>query len=363
MVVLSGACNRNSPQMIEQQISKKMDQVKKLNEEIALLEETIRQDSSSEIKFLVPVSVKTMQPESFQHFIEISGKLEAEENAFISPEMNGQIKTVHVKEGEAVKKGKLLVILNTSIIESSIKEIRTGLELAVKVYNKQKELWEQNIGSEMQYLEARNAKEQTEARLATLEAQLDMARIRAPFDGVVETLMMKEGELAIPGMQLIQMISLGNLKLYGNISERYMTRVKKGDMVVVNFPDAGGLSVRAPIFRVGNVIDNASRTFRIEVKINNRNKLLKPNMYSIIRVNDFSSSSAFIVSSVVIKQDIKGNYIYIADTEELKARKRYIKTGLSYEDQTMILDGISEGEKVIVKGFAQVSDGVDLSMR
>ena len=315
------------------------------------------------MKFRVPVSTKELQPEAFRHFIEVTGKLEAEEDAYISPEMNGQIETIHVNEGQTVKKGDLLVSLNTSLIESSIREVDAGLELATKFYDKQKELWDQSIGSEMQYLEAKNAVEQAEARLATLNVQLNMARVKAPFSGVVETIFKKEGELAVPGMQLVQLIRLDNLKLYGDISERYMTSISKGDDVIVNFPDVGGLSINAPIFRVGNVIDDASRTFRIEVKIDNKDKLLKPNMYSIIRINDFSSSSAYVVPSFVIKQDIKGNYLYIADTKENKARKRYVSTGLTYEDQTMIQEGVDKGEKVILLGFSQVSDGVDIDLR
>lgn len=363
LVILAGSCNMNSPQSTEKQISEKKSQIKKLNEEIALLEKDIQTESSSDLKFSVPVSVKVMETESFQHFIEITGKLEAEEDAVISPEMNGQIERIHVEEGDAVKKGQLLVSLNTSLLESSIREIETGLELANKLYDKQKELWDQKIGSEMQYLEAKNAKEQAEARLATLETQLDMSRIKAPFSGIVEAIMMKEGELAIPGMRLIQLINLGNLKLYGDISERYISSINKGDLVIVSFPDLEGLSFSTPIFRVGNVIDNANRTFSIEMKIDNRKRALKPNMYSIIAVKDFSSSSAYVVPSVAIKQDIKGSYIYIAGAEDSKARKRYVTTGLSNQDQTMILEGVSEKEKVIVKGFAQVSDGVYIDMR
>ena len=134
---------------------------------------------------------------------------------------------------------------------------------------------------------------------------------------------------------------------------------------MVNFPDVEGFNLKVPIHRVGNVIDNASRTFRIEIKISNRQRILKPNMYSTILVNDFQSSSAFVVPSVSIKQDIKGSYIYIASDEngETKARKRYIETGLSYKDQTMIKEGISEGEEVIIKGFAQVSDGVKIAVK
>jgi len=366
MVVLASACNMNSPEMLEQQLKKKKDQVRELNDQIASLEEQLAQNPGEEVAaFLVPVSVKAMDPQSFEHYIEITGKLEAEEDAFISPEMNGQIDKIYVREGQYANKGQLLLSLNTSITESSIQEVKTGLDLAIKLFEKQQELWDQKIGSEMQYLEAQNAKEQAEARLATLDAQLDMARVKAPFSGVVETIMLKEGELAAPGMQVIQMVSLNNLKLYGNISERYLTSIKKGDMVIVTFPDVEGLNVKVPIHWIGNVIDNASRTFRIEMKINNRQKSLKPNMYSTIQVNDFLTASAFVAPSVAIKQDIKGSYLYVATREEgeLKARKRYVETGLSYKDQTMIKEGVSQGEEVIVKGFAQVSDGVTISVK
>ena len=366
MVALASACNMNSPEMLEQQLKKKKDQVRELNDQIASLEEQLAQNPGDEIAaYLVPVSVKKMDPQPFEHYIEITGRLEAEADAFISPEMNGQIDRIYVKEGQSVQKGQLLLSLNTSITESSIQEVKTGLELATKLYEKQKELWDQKIGSEMQYLEAKNAKEQAEARLATLEAQLEMARVKAPFTGVVENIMLKEGELAAPGMQVIQMVSLNYLKIYGNISERYMTSIRKGDMVIVTFPDVEGLNVKVPIHRVGNVIDNASRTFRIEMKINNRQKTLKPNMYSTIQVNDFKTESAFVVPSIAIKQDIKGSYLYIATPEEgeIKARKRYIETGLSYQDQTMIKEGVTQGEEVIVKGFAQVSDGVNIAVK
>ncbi len=366
IIFLAGACQMNSPKMLEQQLKKKKDKVRELNDQIASLEKQLAQNpGEEEARFLIPVTIKTMHPEPFEHFVEITGKLEAEEDAFISPEMSGQIDIIHVREGQYVNQGQLLVSLNTSVTESSIQEVKTGLELATRLYEKQKELWDQKIGSELQYLEAKNAKEQAEARLATLEAQLGMARIKAPFSGIVETILLKEGELAVPGMQLIQLVSLNDLKLYGNISERYITSLSKGDIVIINFPDVNGLSMEVPIHRVGNVIDDASRTFRIEMKINNRQKRFKPNMYTTILVNDFKTNDAFVVPSVAIKQDIKGNYLYIASIEdgEQKARKRYVETGPSYMDQTMIRDGLSEGDNVIVKGFAQVSDGVNISIK
>ena len=365
LIATAASCNMSSPEMIEQQIKKKKDQVRALNEEIASLEQQHNTDGVIDDNvFTVPVSIKVMGPESFEHYIEVTGKLEAEEDAFISPEMNGQIEKIHVKEGQPVKKGQLLVSLNSDLIESSIKEVITGLELATLLYEKQKELWDQNIGSELQFLQAQNAKESAEARLSTLQTQLNMARIRAPFSGVVEIIMLKEGELAAPGMQIIQLVSLQNLKLYGNVSERYMTSLREGDEVIINFPDVEGLTLKAPIHRMGNVIDDKSRTFRIEMKVDNKTRKLKPNMYTTIRVNDFRTKSAFLVPSIAIKQDTRGSYIYVAKEDDggPKARKRYITTGLSYNDQTMVREGVSNDEAVIVKGFSQVSDGVGVAI-
>lgn len=366
LLVLSASCDMNSPDAIRQRITRKKDAARRINDKITELEDELAEvDTSEDTKYLVPVSLKTLKPESFEHYFEITGRLEAEADAFISPETNGQIKTIHVEEGQYVKKGQLLVSLNTSVTESSIREVETGLELATRLYEKQKDLWDQNIGSEIQYLEAKNAKESAEARLATLRAQLDMARITAPFSGVVESIMLREGELASPGIQVIQLVSLKNLKIYGDVSERYIGSLKKGDVVLVSFPDLEGLSMKVPIYRVGNVIDDKSRTYRIEMKLENNENKLKPNMYTTILINDFSAGEALVVPSIAIKQDIQGNYLYVAREENgrLKARKRYVTSGMSYNDQTMVTGGLSEEEDVIIEGSSLVSDGVEITTR
>jgi membrane fusion protein (multidrug efflux system) len=158
IIGLATACSMNSHEVLEQQIIKKKDKVRELNEQIASLEEQLAQNpGEGEAKLMIPVAVKTMVREPFEHYIEIPGTLEAQDDAFISPEMSGQIDRIHVKEGQQVSKGQLLVSLNTSVTESSIQEVKTGLELATKLYDKQKELWDQQIGSELQYLEAKNS--------------------------------------------------------------------------------------------------------------------------------------------------------------------------------------------------------------
>jgi len=365
-IIALASCDMNSPEMIRQQITKKKDKIRELNQQVQELEGLMGADSlNSESKFNVPVTLKELKLESFNHFIELNGKLEAEENAFISPELNGQIKKIHIREGDRVKKGQLLVSLNTSLTESSIKEVLTGLELATKLHEKQKGLWEKKIGSELRYLEAKNAKEQAEARLATLNVQLNMAKIRAPFNGEVEIIFLKEGEMAAPGMQVLQLVSLKSLKIYADLSEKYLGSIKQDEIVQIDFQEKEDLNMTVPIHRIGNVIDEKSRTFRIELKVPNLKEELKPNMFTTIRVNDFNSDQALVVPSLIIKQDISGKYVYLAKEGSgvLTASKKYIEEGLSYQDQTMIISGLDEGDRIIVEGYSLVSDGVEIALR
>lgn len=365
IILLLGSCNMNDPDLIREQIINKKEKIRELNDQISQLEKKLVQDSSEiNSKFLIPVSVKVMEPVSFRHYIDVTGTIQAENDAFISPEINGQINKIHVKEGQRVHKGQLMVTLNTDVTNQMIKEVETGLELAIKLFEKQEELWEQKIGSEIQYLQAKNSKEQAEARLQTLQAQLEMARIKAPFGGIVESIMLREGEMAAPGMQLLQLVSLKKLKLYADLSEKYIGNVRKGDVVIVEFPDLEGLRMNAPIHRVGNIIDERNRTFSIEIKLDNTGEILKPNLYTIVRINDYKTDNALVVPSIVIKQDIRGNYLYVVESAspEFKAKKKYVDPGLSSQGETMIIGGISEGDKVIVDGFSQVSDGVEVNI-
>ena len=185
-VLIAAGCS-NNPESIKKKIILKQEQISRINQSIKKLEDKAYGDSAAmKSASMVPVVVKEIKYEPFRHYIEVQGNIEAIEDANISPEMGGQIKNIHSREGERVKKGQLLVSLNTEVTQSSIQEVKTGLELAKKLYEKQKSLWEQNIGSEMQYLEAKNSYEQAEARLKTLEAQLEMSNIRAPFNGLAD---------------------------------------------------------------------------------------------------------------------------------------------------------------------------------
>ncbi len=313
---------------------------------------------------LIPVSVKEILQEEFNHYIIAYGKVEADNYALISPEMGGQIKAIHVKEGQQVAKGQLLVSLNTDAVQKQIEGLRSSLELAHSTFEKLDTLWQQGIGSEIQYLGAKSQKETLEAQLESLEAQQRMAQIRAPFQGTVDKIFQKKGEIAGPGFPVVEFVNLNKITIKADVSEKFLGMIKKGQVVNLAFGSLPDLSIETPIRRLSSVINNASRTFEIELSIDNRNELIKPNMVSTIQIKDFTADDAIVIPSLVIRKDITGNYVYVVQNEDMKhiVKKRYVESALSYEDNTMITEGLKIGDKVIVAGYHLVSSGVPVKI-
>ena len=364
ILLFAFACSpKNDPQKIKAEIEKHKAEIATLNSKIKDLKELLADSLNNDLKHKILVSTKEIQPAEFNHFIDVKGIVEAVEDAFISPQMSGQIKAIYVNEGDRVKKGDILVSLNANVTDKGIEEIKTALELATTTYLKQKELWEQKIGSEIQYLQAKNAKESLEGKLETLKAQKEMSMIFAPFDGIVDQVYQKVGELGTPGMRIMQLVNLSDLYINAAISEDYVAVIHEGEMVEVSFPSYPEIAMVAKIHRTGNVINNQNRTFEIKLKIKNTDEKLKPNMLSILKINDFSAKNALVVPSIVIKQDIKGKYIYkaIKNAEErLIATKTYVETGMSYNGFSMIEKGISQGDNIITEGYNIVTDGSEI---
>jgi len=301
------------------------------------------------------VEVLEMEPRKFSRQFEVTGTMEAIRDAFISPEINGQIKQISVGRGQRVDRGELLIRLNTDVTEKNMAEVKTNLELAARLFEKQEELWQQQIGSEVQYLEARHGKESLESRLATLEQQIELAHIRAPFPGIVEDILVREGELAAPGMQLLRLVNLELMRVSARISEAYLNSVQEGDPVELRFPAYTGEVFTERINRLGKVIDPQTRTFVMEVILSNMNERLKPNMLTSVMVTDFTEAHALVVPSVILKQDFDGTFLFRA--KGTHAEKVYVETGITVQDETLITGGLEQGDRVIVRGYNLTSDG------
>jgi len=356
-VAISCKQEKQSPR---QELQSLRTQLITIQKRIAELETLLANDSNKVQAKKVFVDLLTVKPDTFTHYINLTGSIVSDNQAFISPEINGQIKEVLVVEGQKVKKGQALMVLNSEITQKTINEIKTNLELARTVYKKQKELWDQNIGSEIQYLQAKNNMLSLEGKLETLQAQKRMATIRAPYDGIVDNIFQHEGEMASPGRQVLQLVNLKKLKVYADMSERYLPNVHKGDMVKVSFPTFPDLVMEAPIFRIGNVINPANRTVRIQVNIKNKDNKLKPNIISNLLIKDYYNEKAIAVPSIIIKQDLKGDYVFIVVKDEkanLIAKKQYVKTGVSHGTKTLITSGLNPNDKIVYNGYNLVRNG------
>ena len=357
---------QETEQSIKDQITAYKKDVGVMNQKIAELEKKLKTMNAGDEKIeKIPVVVMDISLEPFSHFIQVSGSAEAVKEAFISPEMAGQIREIYVNEGDYVEKGRLLAKLNSDITESSIVDLESSVVLATTVYEKQARLWENGIGSEIQYLNAKNNKESLEQKLVTLKAQLEMAMVKSPISGIVDVIYRKKGEMAMPGAQFMQMVNLEEIYINADVSESYLSQVNEGETVKVEFPVYPDMSLDVPIYRKGNIINPNNRTFPIQLKLKNPGHRLKPNLLSIINIRDFSADSAVVVPSAIIKQDITGSYIYILEQagEKLIAKKKYVTPGKFYQDKTMVVDGIQAGQQVIIQGYNEVSDGTEVYVK
>jgi RND family efflux transporter MFP subunit len=191
-----------------------------------------------------------------------------------------------------------------------------------------------------------------------------MSYIRSPINGIVDEIFNKEGELAIPGMRLMQIVNLSELFINAEISEAYLPKINKGDIVHLTFPSYPDISMDVPILRIGNVINPQNRSFILQLRISNRQEKLKPNTLAIIKINDYSTDQALVVPSIILKNDIRGTYMYVAERDQdgYKAKKVYVETGMSYQDESIIVNGLQPGQLVITKGYNMVSNGSPIKM-
>jgi len=365
-----GACankeTKTDPDSIRKQITQYNQQIFELNQKVSQLEKELEvMGETSQNRVRTQVVVSELIPETFNHYVEVSGQVEAVRSAVISPEISGQVRQINVIKGQRVRAGQVLARLNTSVIETNITELKTSLQLAETVYNRQQRLWEQQIGSEMQYLESKNNYESLQVRLRTLEAQLAMAEMKAPFEGVVDEVFTKVGELAMPGSPIMMVLNLNELYINADVSESFLPTINNRDRVILRFPAFPDYEAQVPIFRLGNTINPENRTFRVQLKVANDQERFKPNMVASVSIRSFTAPDALVVPSILIKQDVQGHYVYVArknSEDELAAHKVYVERGIAGEGKTLIVSGLQAGDQLIVIGHNRVSDGTLITL-
>lgn len=338
-------------------------QRKALNTEIRALEKEISDlDTNVVTDTRVPVKVEEVKETTFEHFVKVQGAIEADNNVMVSPQMAGMITQINVKEGQNVRKGQLLGRLDDDILRKSLDELAVQLELADTVYSRQKNLWAQKIGSEIQLLQAKTQKEGLEKRIATTEEQLQMMEIRSPISGVVDKVQPKVGEVVAPGMPAFNILNLSSLSFKANVSEAYIPYIKRGDKVSINFPVISK-KMEAKISNVSQNINPINRTIVVEVDLPGGDKMLKANMTGEIEINDISNENSIVVPINQVQSVGDKEFVMVAvrsENGEYVAQKVEITTGNSYEDKVEVLSGLTKGAQLIVEGAAGLSEGAQV---
>jgi len=333
------------------------DKIAALEKEIGEADPTFAQQINKAI--LVTTFVAEKKP--FEHKVEVRGSVESRKNILISAQTGGEIQRVHVREGQNVSKGQVLVSLNADIIRNSIAELKTSLELANSVYEKQSRLWEQKIGTELQYLQAKNNKESLERRLNTAYAQLDQAIVKAPFSGTIDQLPAREGEIAAPGLPLVRVVSLEDTYIKADVSERFIGKFKAGDPVEVYFPSQNK-KLTTKIASVSQVINAENRTFIVEVQLPRVNFTVKPNQVVVLNLRDYMSEATLAVPTRIIQKDEDGQFIFTVDDRDgrLLAKKIHITTGITSMTETEVLAGLMGNEQIVDEGYRDLTEGVEV---
>jgi RND family efflux transporter MFP subunit len=332
------------------------DKIKKLEKEL----EGKDDKSTEKIKY---VSFNEIKPGEFNQYLEVQGKVDGEENVAVNAKMPGVITKIYVKEGDAVRQGQLLAQIDDEYMQKGLNELKSTLSFATQMYEKQKNLWDQKIGSEVQYLTAKNNKESIENKIATLKDQVDQTKIISPINGNVEDLQIKIGQAVSPGFPVFRVINFSKVKVVAEVAEAYSSRIKLGNDVIIFFPDMNK-EVKAKITFSSKYINPTNRTFIVEARLNPKDIDARANMIAVFRINDYKAEKAFIVPINVIQKSSDTRFIFLAKEENSKliARKQIVTVGNIYNGKAEITSGLKEGDKVIMVGYQDMNEGQLISV-
>lgn len=345
----------------------KKAELEKLKSEIAALQSKAKVLESEIAKLEPPkdksklVETETLEAGNFTSYLSIEGKADAEQSTIATAQVPGTVTSVVVKPGDAVAAGQALAYLDNTALKQSRLQIEQQLSFANTLFEKQKRLWQQGVGTEVQYLSAKNQKEALEKNLATLDAQIAMYTVKAPISGTVESVDTKIGQAAAPGIPMFKVVNLSNLKVVADVAETFSNKINTGDAVKIEFSDIDR-TIDSRISFASRVIDPLNRTFRIEIRLGNVQDA-KPNMLAKLKISDYTSKNAITVPTNCITRGEKESYVMVMTEENGKkiAKKRAITAGHTGDTRTEIKSGLNAGDKVIITGFQELNDGQEIS--
>ncbi|MEN3323537.1 efflux RND transporter periplasmic adaptor subunit [Mariniflexile soesokkakense] len=329
------------------------EQLKLINNRISEL------DTIKKLPLVTTVSIKS---EKFEHYLELQGNVQTKQNLVIYPEMAGTLTRVYVKEGQSVSKGQVLATIDDGGLSQQVAQLQIQADLAKTTFERQERLWNQKIGSEIQYLQAKSSYEAQQRAVSQLKSQLAKTSVRAPFTGVIDDVITDQGSVVAPGQsQLMRIVNLEDMYIETDVPENYISNITVNKTVKVEFPILGK-SMDAKIRQAGNFINPANRTFKIEVAVPNKDKSIKPNLTAKLKINDYSNDNAILIPQSIISENADGEqYIYIIENKnsdnEGKAKRVIIETGKSQGDVIEVTKGLENSAEIIQEGARSVNDG------
>lgn len=329
------------------------EQLKQLDHKISILDTT---------KKVPLITTFTANHEVFNHYLELQGNVSTKNVLVIYPEYNGVLTNVYVKEGQKVSKGQLLAKIDDGGLSQQLAQLKIQSDLAKTTFDRQERLWNQKIGSEIQYLQAKSNYEAQAQAVSQLQQQVGKTLVRAPFSGTIDDIITEQGSVVGAGQsQLMRIVNLDDMYIETDVPENYISNVTENKNVIVEIPVLGK-TLDAKIRQAGNFINPANRTFKIEVAVPNKDKNIKPNLTAKLKINDYTNKEALLIPQSIISENAEGEqYIYVVknknNNNEGVAERIIIETGKTQGDVIEVLSGIKDGSEIIQEGARSVKDG------
>jgi membrane fusion protein, multidrug efflux system len=367
ILLLSCGGNENN-QSVDALINSKnvkalQDKKTALQSDIAKIEEALAKLDVKTEEALVAVA--TVKDTLFTHYLEIQGSVDTKENILVQPEFNGTLTSLTVKAGDRVSKGQILGRVDDAGMSQQLASLENQYELAKTTFERQKNLWDKKIGSEIQYLQAQTQMVSAQKGVAQMKSQLAKTIIRAPFNGVIDEVFVEKGQVVAPSQQgLMRIVNLNNMYVSTTVPESYIGKLKVGDQVDV-FLTSLNKTYKGKVRQVGSYINPSNRSFGVEVGLPNPDNLLRPNQVAKLKIIDYVNKDALVVPTSVVQHDGNGvEYVYTVDNSNGKtgiAKKTKVSTGKSSDNYTEILSGLSSNDIIVTDGVSTISEGMKLN--